>query len=372
MKIAQSNVNLVSSHTYYEENTVTIQSGVVDRGAFLESLQKQEKLEEEKDNQNQDKYETTVKKPATYLSSDTYNDLKPMKTTGYETVHDSLVEQIAQMRARLLETLMEFLQQFGGGSMKGGFKDMLSQTSSMISDMGMVKVTTIEMTHVEEEVTTFSGKGLALTEDGREIDFNVDFSLSRRLVQSAGMSMAGAVSFIDPLVINVGSDITSISDQSFFFDLDCDGQKDKIAGLGPGTGFLAYDRNGDGVINDGSELFGTKSGNGFADLAEFDSDHNGWIDENDEAYGKLQVWLRGEDGIDKLLSLQEADVGAIYLGSASTEHSMYSEPEADADMFSNPAIPAIAAMMRSSGIFLKESGGVGMVHQIDLASTAEA
>ena len=43
MKIAQSNVNLVSSHQYYEENTVTIQSGVVDRGSFLENLNKQEK-----------------------------------------------------------------------------------------------------------------------------------------------------------------------------------------------------------------------------------------------------------------------------------------------------------------------------------------
>ena len=56
MKIAQSNVNLVSSHQYYEENTVTIQSGVVDRGAFLEHLQRQESIEAEEKDKEKDKH----------------------------------------------------------------------------------------------------------------------------------------------------------------------------------------------------------------------------------------------------------------------------------------------------------------------------
>lgn len=357
MKIAQSNVNLVSSHQYYEENTVTIQSGVVDRGSFLENLNKQEKSVGKEPEQED-----------IILKSDNYNDLRPMKTSGYENTYDSLVQQISQIRARLLETIMSFLQILGENTANASYKNMLQETSGMISDMSFVKVTTIQMSHVEEEATTFSGKGVALTEDGREIDFNVDFSLSRRLMQSAGLSIAGAVSMIDPLVINVGSDVTSISDQSFFFDLDCDGQEEKIAGLGAGSGFLAYDKNGDGMINDGSELFGTKSGNGFKDLSEYDSDGNGWIDENDEIYGKLQVWIRGEDGVDKLLSLQEADVGAIYLGNVETQHSMYTDVEKPDDtLLSATAAFGIAGMMRASGLFLRESGGAGTVHQIDLA-----
>ena len=52
----------------------------------------------------------------------------------------------------------------------------------------------------------------------------------------------------------------------------------------------------------------------FSELAEYDSDGNGWIDENDEVYDQLKVWVKDENGKDKLLSLKEANVGAICLG----------------------------------------------------------
>lgn len=42
---------------------------------------------------------------------------------------------------------------------------------------------------------------------------------------------------------------------------------------------LSLDQNGNGEIDNGTELFGTKSGDGFADLARYDLDYNGWIDE---------------------------------------------------------------------------------------------
>ena len=197
---------------------------------------------------------------------------------------------------------------------------------------------------------------MALTEDGRTIDFNVQFSMSRRLCEYAGISVATKGHYLDPLVINVGSDVTSISDQTFYFDLDSDGQEEKISNLGEGSGFLALDKNGDGKINNGSELFGTKSGNGFKDLAMYDKDGNGWIDENDEIYEHLRVWLRDEDGKDRLLSLSEADVGAIYLGSAETEFTQYNSSF------------VIAGMLRASGMFLRESGGVGTVQQVDMAA----
>ena len=85
--------------------------------------------------------------------------------------------------------------------------------------------------------------------------------------------------------------------------------------------FLLLDRNEDGKINDGSELFGTKSGDGFRDLSEYDEDRNGWIDENDSVFSKLKVWTKDSEGNDKLLNLKQADVGAIYLGNIDTEFS---------------------------------------------------
>ena len=404
MKIAQSEVNLVSSNHYYEENTVSISSGVVAKGTFQDNLQKLENAAEKgqnvaaaKDlgkktdskNSNQLKLSDYLdltsngnsNKAEDALGSETYNNLKSHKSAALSTYEMSLQEQIAQIRASLLESLLSFLQLIGGDNSRSGYKETIEEASSLVIESHFVKVTTIQMSHVEEESTSFSGKGMAMTEDGRTIDFNVNFSMSRRLTRYAGISLARAVNMIDPLVINVGSDVTSISDQNFFFDLDCDGEKEKIKGLGPGTGFLTYDRNGDGVINDGSELFGTKSGDGFRDLAQYDDDGNGWIDENDAIYGKLQVWLRGEDGVDTLLSLQEADVGAIFLGSAETDYTFMDNPGSGERVNGNgtassaidnagvnmTAGMAAAAMMRASGLFLRESGGVGTVHQVDLA-----
>ena len=348
MKIAQSNVNLVSSRTYYEENTVTVQSSVMTRSSFMENLQNQEK--------KMDALEVGSGDDGGAVNSGTYTSLKPAKTEYLGTREASLEDQLSEMRARLLEHLLSFLQLLGGDNARSGYKNTLNQASSMLTSNMFVKVTTIEMTHVEEESTSFQGTGIALTEDGREIDFNVGFSLSRKFTEYAGISVSSAVSLIDPLVINVGKDITGISDQNFFFDLDSDGEEDKISGLGNGLGFLTYDKNGDGKINNGTELFGTRSGNGFADLARYDSDNNGWIDENDEIFYKLKVWLKNEDGTDKLLSLGEADVGAIYLGSADTEHTLQ-----NSDFM-------ISAVMRSTGVFLRESGGVGTVHQLDMAA----
>ena len=68
------------------------------------------------------------------------------------------------------------------------------------------------------------------------------------------------------------------------------------------------------MINDGNELFGTKSGDGFKDLAKYDKDRNGWIDEADDIFDDLRIWTKDEQGNDKLLTLKEAGVGAIYLG----------------------------------------------------------
>lgn len=208
---------------------------------------------------------------------------------------------------------------------------------------------------MEQESMTFSTTGIAKTADGREISFNLDLEMSRAFCGSVQAESLESYIMTDPLVINLDNSPAGLSDQKFYFDLDGDGKKDEISNLKKGSAFLAYDKNGDGVINDGSELFGTKSGDGFADLAAYDKDGNGWIDEGDDIYSKLKVWTKDEDGNDKLIGLKEADVGAIYLGSASTDYHL------------NDASNNINGMIRQTGIFLRESGGVGTVQHVDLA-----
>ncbi len=218
--------------------------------------------------------------------------------------------------------------------------------------------------HYEEEETTFATKGTVKTADGREIDFNLSMTMSRSFEEEyAGSVNFGAAlnqaALCDPLVINLNSASAQVSDQKFYFDLDCDGTLDEISNLAAGSGFLALDLNGDGKINDGSELFGAKSGDGFADLAKYDSDGNGWIDENDPIFDKLRIWTKDSSGKDVLCAIGKAGIGAIYLGNADTDFSLNSSKN-----------NATNALIRKTGIFLYENGNCGTVQHLDMAKTS--
>lgn len=210
--------------------------------------------------------------------------------------------------------------------------------------------------YTEQENTLFSSVGTVRTADGREINFNVDLSMSRSFTQAyqQELNLAALQQTCDPLVINFDADTASLSDQKFKFDVDADGQEDDISMLGAGSGYLALDKNGDGVINDGSELFGPQSGNGFQDLAAYDEDGNGWIDENDSIWSKLKIWCKNPDGSDSLYTLGDKGVGAICLQNTATDFSLKGNNNQD------------NGYIRSTGIFLYENGNVGTVQHLDL------
>ncbi len=224
-----------------------------------------------------------------------------------------------------------------------------------------------ETYNVEQEDTSFSTVGTVRTKDGREINFNVNVNMSRRCEEYYREELNVAqFALYDPLVINLNTDVTELSDQTFYFDLDADGEEEEISML-KGSGYLALDKNGDGVINDGSELFGTKNGDGFADLARYDEDGNGWIDENDSIWSKLKIWCKDENGNDVLYKLSDKGVGAICLENVSTDFTMQGERKAqDGTMNAN----ATNAVIRKTGIFLYENGNVGTVQHVDMAAYA--
>ena len=161
--------------------------------------------------------------------------------------------------------------------------DLLSQSTGGTTSLNTTYTTTMDVSameyHAESEETAFSTTGKVVTADGREIEFNLDLSMSRSFEEYYEAHYTREVTqMLDPLVINLDTNIAGLSDQKFEFDLDCDGVKEQISMLEHGSGYLALDKNGDGVLNDGSELFGTGSKDGFADLAMYDEDGNGWID----------------------------------------------------------------------------------------------
>lgn len=124
----------------------------------------------------------------------------------------------------------------------------------------------------------------------------------------------------DPLMLDLnGNGIeTSGLGEGAVFDINGDGAPDRASFAAGGDGVLALDRNGNGVIDDGKELFGDQNGaqNGYAELARYDQNGDGWIDAKDPVFKDL-VLLAGK-GADTLrvsdaTTLASAGVKAIGL-----------------------------------------------------------
>lgn len=265
-----------------------------------------------------------------------------------------------------LEELYKREQKRIGGSvtasvgMSAGMGTVVPVQGAGMSNMSGATVwhkTTVESAFLAEtENTAFCAQGMVQTADGKQISFNVDVEMSRSFMAQYQSVSEEEYIVTDPLVINLDTDSATVTNQKFLFDIDCDGTDDEISFAGEGSGFLALDRNGDGKVNDGNELFGTKSGDGFKDLSKYDKDKNGWIDENDDVFSRLKVWTKDDNGNDKLIDLKKAGIGALYLGSAGTEFSLNSE-----------AGNKTNGIIRKTGIYLKESGEIGTIQHVDLA-----
>ena len=212
--------------------------------------------------------------------------------------------------------------------------------------------------YTETEQTSFSTSGKVRTTDGREISFDLQLSMARAYHEESDISLrlGDAARKTDPLVLNFSGTAAQLTDQRFAFDLNADGQAEQINFVAPGSGFLVFDRNGDGKVNDGHELFGPSSNDGFQELAALDDDRNGWIDENDAAYKQLQLWTRDGEGKDRLQSLAEASVGAIALARVATPFDIKNNDN------------RLLGQIRNSGIFLQENGTAGTIQQIDLTA----
>jgi hypothetical protein len=210
--------------------------------------------------------------------------------------------------------------------------------------------------HYEEsERTTFASTGMVRTADGKELAVSVDVTMSRAFVahNEEHLLLDNTVRQ-DPLVINFGGNATQLTTDKFSFDIDTDGAVDQLSFVQPGSGFLAMDTNGDGTIKNGKELFGPTTGDGFAELAAYDTDDNHWIDEGDAVFNRLRIWTKDADGTDRLLALGQVGVGAIYLGNVATPFSV------------NDAANRQLGLVQSTGIWLGEQGGAGTVQHVDL------
>jgi hypothetical protein len=133
--------------------------------------------------------------------------------------------------------------------------------------------------------------------------------------------------FCSPLIldINNGTSSTGLGNSQTYFDMDGDGFKERTAWVEQGDGLLVLDRNGNGVIDNGTELFGNftplvrgnSASDGFEALLQYDENRDGIIDHNDAPYNQLKVWMddnaNGITDTGELKTLQEAKVASLKL-----------------------------------------------------------
>jgi hypothetical protein len=190
--------------------------------------------------------------------------------------------------------------------------------------------------------------GSIKTEDGKKINFDMSFKISKEQYEKIEVDFKAGDALTDPLALNIDGSGIKLSEKEFEFDIDSDGHNETIHFLTKGSGFLVLDKNKNGIIDNGSELFGPRTNNGFTELNEYDEDNNNWIDENDLIYYDLSLWTKDEDGSDIITKLKDAEIGAIYLNDVNTKFSMDN------------------GQLKSSGIYLTENGNVGLVQEVDL------
>ena len=176
----------------------------------------------------------------------------------------------------------------------------------------------------------------------------------------------------DPLILDLDGDgIESVgvnNETPLMFDHDGDGIKESSGWIQGDDGFLVLDRNGNGTIDSGGELFGDatylangqKAVDGFAALADLDTNQDGQVNANDAAFADLRVWSDlNQDGIsqsNELLTLGSLNI--VGLNVADTSHSQV--------LANGNRLADLGTYVKGTG----EAGGMGEVGQsadIDLA-----
>ena len=131
----------------------------------------------------------------------------------------------------------------------------------------------------------------------------------------------------DPIILDLDGDgLETVGLASnVYFDHDGDGVLTKTGWAGANDALLVWDRNGNGTIDTGAELFGdftvlpngTLAPNGFAALAALDANGDGVIDATDPAFAELKLWRDiSQDGVSQggeLVSLADAGIVSLNL-----------------------------------------------------------
>jgi hypothetical protein len=152
-------------------------------------------------------------------------------------------------------------------------------------------------------------------------------ALSSTQIQALTTAQVAFLDLSTPLILDLNNDgvkTRSISEGTTF-DILATGNKINTGWVSSEDGLLVFDRNNDGLINDGSELFGSatvlanaqQAVDGFVALADLDSNADKMITSADKAWNDLNVWVdKNSDGVstkEELLTLDSLNITKLDL-----------------------------------------------------------
>ncbi|MGM0645619.1 MAG: hypothetical protein ACQESV_04345 [Thermodesulfobacteriota bacterium] len=345
MHIVQSNIQFTAqreyTETYWRQESLQLQSSPANQGRAFSAKPASPAA---------DRLNISPEARASHKAADAKgaphgrSDLSPQLTALIE-----FIEQTTGKKVKLMDP-QAFHGSAANAEPEANGPDDTSPTEASEPRTGLEYHLQEQYTEIER--TSVQASGRLETADGKRIKFNMEVHMSRSFMRAFDLQLQ-AGQRIDPLVVNYQGLAGQVTQERFAFDLDVDGNKEEIAAPGPGSGFLAVDANNDGEINDGSELFGPQTGNGFDELAAHDEDDNGWIDAADPIFGELKIWSKTNDGEDQLVGLGKLGIGAIYLSGIESAFSIKGAANAD------------LAQVKRTGMYIMENGYVGSMQEMD-------
>lgn len=343
LKIDKSFINLSSIRTFFQKSEVSIEQETQFSSILIDQL-------------GQFSPDSSFSATPLQVSSPWYG---ASMMDGLEVVElkQQFLKEVKKLE-QIMDAILSHLNRAGQGcSLNLNSFDRFNINPPPESTAQLVRYEHIQrriFTYEEEEKTNFLADGTVKTKDGESIDFSLEMNLERSFFrQDEYVYSEQGYYLIDPLVINLDTSIPRLSQAQFSFDLDMDGEREDLAMLKPGSGLLSLDRNNDGIINDGSELFGPSTGSGFSELAEYDDDNDFWIDEDDDIFDDLTLWESDEKGDMHLTKLKDAGIGAIYLKNEDTPFDIRDQDN------------HLQARIKKSGIALNEDYSISSIQEMD-------
>ncbi len=355
MKVQQSNVSLTSGHCVFERET---------RQESLKYWVGQRPLTQgDSENQNAPSPSSGLLTPQAHSSSprkdnDQAGGVQRSKSDEEDVTLSPLLRTIKALVEKMFGQKIKLVvvPKCDGASSCGTGHVSESQAESGGEGKGWGMEYDSTETRLEYESMDFSAQGVVRTADGQDIQFSLSIQMERAFYEENHLQIRAGDALVDPLVINFDGNAVQLANRNFQFDLNADGQVEQIAMVKAGSAFLALDKDLDGVINNGKELFGPTTGRGFEELSAYDQDHNGWIDDNDPIFSQLRLLSQNSEGQMHLDTLKEKQVGAIYLHNTSTPFVLKDTNQ------------QTTGEVATSSVCLFESGAAGVIQQVNLVA----